>query len=423
MFKGLKFNFSLRANLIIFVIAPLMLTIAAITYFGLSAMETIIENNMQKDVELVGRALRVPVSYSLEKERFGSVVQSLDSVFRIGRLYGAYVYDNEGKRIASVGSVKPSSKGDNVEKLTEKGEGKGKYEEIEGREVYSYFVPLFDTKGAHIGLLQITRKKSDFVGYIKKLRVMTLFLLLGAGIFMSVLILVGFHGAVGKYLNLLAGSMSKVRAGNKQHRANINSPKEISSLAQSLNSMLDSITQAEEEIAERRDAQEKLEKIAITDKMTGLFTRSIMETYLEQEASRARRQGLLFSVVLFDIDHFKAINDHYGHTVGDRILKDFSSRLLSRVRESDILGRWGGEEFLVICPDTEATGASKLAEDIRQDVQDFSFGLQGRVTLSAGVASFTEGVYSVEDLVNRADKALYKAKEQRNSVSVFQSWE
>jgi len=107
MFSKILNRFSLRSVLIINVIIPLILATGASTYFGLRAMENIIEQRLQEDVQLVARAIRLPVSYSLEKERFGSISQALKSVFDIGRVYGAYVYDADGERIASAGAVKP----------------------------------------------------------------------------------------------------------------------------------------------------------------------------------------------------------------------------------------------------------------------------------------------------------------------------
>ena len=107
VFSKILNRFSLRSVLIINVIIPLILAMGASTYFGLKAMENIIEQRLQEDVQLVARAIRLPVSYSLEKKRFGSISQALKSVFDIGRVYGAYVYDADGERIASAGAVKP----------------------------------------------------------------------------------------------------------------------------------------------------------------------------------------------------------------------------------------------------------------------------------------------------------------------------
>lgn len=264
-------RFSLGSVLIINVLVPLLLAIAVAAYFGLRAMESVVEDRLQEDVKLVGRAIRLPVSYSLEKERFGSLEQSLQSVFRIGRVYGAYVYDVQGERIAAEGTIEPDKQQKDLKKVVETGERKGQYEQIEGRRVYSYFVPLFDSAGKSNGLLQIIRKKSDFEGYIHYLRLMVTVILGGAGLFVSGFVLFGFHRAAGRYFTKLTWSMARVQEGDRSHRAEPEGPKEIAALAKSLNEMLDSLDRSEKEVAKRREEQETLEnKLRQSEKMAAI---------------------------------------------------------------------------------------------------------------------------------------------------------
>lgn len=262
---------SLRSVLIINVIVPLLLAMAAATYFGLRAMEHIIEQRLQEDVQLVARAIRLPVSYSLEKDRFGSVSQALESVFRIGRVYGAYVYDAEGERIAAVGAVEPEKQQKDLREVVKGGERTGQYEEIQGKRVYSYFVPLFDTSGKSSGLLQITRKESDFENYIAGLRLRVTVTLLGVGIFIAGFVLFGFHRAAGRYFTKLTQSMARVQEGDRTYRAEPSGPTEIAALARSLNGMLDSLDRSEKEVAQRREQQEALEhKLRQSEKMAAI---------------------------------------------------------------------------------------------------------------------------------------------------------
>jgi len=264
-------RFSLRSVLIINVIVPLLLAMAAATYFGLRSMEHIVENRMQEDVQLVARAIRLQVSYSLEKGRSGSLNQAMHSVFRIGRVYGAYVYDTEGERIAAVGAVEPAEQQKTLREVVEGGKRRGQYEKIQGRRVYSYFVPLFDTSGKSNGLLQVTRKKSDFEDYINRLRLMVAAILAGAGLFVSGFVLFGFHRAAGKYFKRLANSMVRVQEGDRSYRAPIEGPKEIAILARSLNGMLDSMDRSEKEVSQRREAQQILEnKLRESEKMAAI---------------------------------------------------------------------------------------------------------------------------------------------------------
>ena len=271
MWKAILNRLSLRTVLIVNVIVPLLISMAVATWFGLQTVKNVAEQRLQEDVQLIARGLRLPVSYSLEKERFGSVTQSLQSVFHIGRVYGAYVYDAEGKRIAAVGAVEPERKQEDLEKVLEDGQRKGEYEKIQGRGVYSYFVPLLDTSGNNNGMLQITRKKSDIEDYIYELQLKVIAIIAGTGLFISALVLLGFHRGVGRYLNGLTKSMSRVREGNRSHRADPEGPREIGSLAKSLNDMLDSVDRSEKEIEESRQTQQELEsKLLQSEKMAAL---------------------------------------------------------------------------------------------------------------------------------------------------------
>lgn len=154
----------------------------------------------------------------------------------------------------------------------------------------------------------------------------------------------------------------------------------------------------------------ELEVLATTDPLTQLNNRSHLDEVLEQELNRAQRHQHELAVLILDTDHFKTLNDSYGHIVGDQVLKELSQVLLSHVRSSDILGRWGGEEFLVIAPDTDEDGAVELAEKIRIAVAEHRFTDEKlHLTVSIGCAA-----YSSEDtlitIIQRADNGLYQAK-------------
>jgi len=161
---------------------------------------------------------------------------------------------------------------------------------------------------------------------------------------------------------------------------------------------------------------QELENLSITDKLTGLFNRSKIEAELKKEQMRFDRLGTTFSIIIFDIDWFKSINDTYGHTTGDKALQDVADLIKNRVRKTDIAGRWGGEEFIVICPGTGTKGAETVAEDIRKNIQDHSFGLETGVTISAGISTYTDQLRNIEELVNSADMNMYRAKEHKNCV-------
>jgi polar amino acid transport system substrate-binding protein len=164
------------------------------------------------------------------------------------------------------------------------------------------------------------------------------------------------------------------------------------------------------------DKNRELEQMSVTSQLTGLYNRNKLDPELEQEKERALRYKSIFSVIMLDIDEFKSINDNFGHQTGDRVLKNLGELIQNRVRASDTAGRWGGEEFLIICPATDLSGAYQLAERIRQDMQLQTTPEGMSVTISAGVAEYKSGE-DTETLVKRVDGKLYEAKRSgRNRV-------
>jgi two-component system, cell cycle response regulator len=167
-----------------------------------------------------------------------------------------------------------------------------------------------------------------------------------------------------------------------------------------------------------RDRSAELDRMSRTDALTGLYNRRHLEERLREYDSAAVRHGHALAVVMLDIDHFKRINDAEGHQGGDEVLREITRRFKQQVRGEDVVGRWGGEEFLIIVAQTE--GMDPLAERIRSAVADEPFVLgdhQRLVTISAGCAAGPPG--DTDELIRRADTALYQAKDAgRNRVVV-----
>jgi diguanylate cyclase (GGDEF)-like protein len=160
----------------------------------------------------------------------------------------------------------------------------------------------------------------------------------------------------------------------------------------------------------------ELRKLANTDSLTAVFNRAKIEQTLTIEVLRSRRYKHPLSIIIADIDHFKQVNDTYGHNAGDLVLTGIASILKHHVREVDTVGRWGGEEFLIVCPETTAEGAKKLAEKLRKKIEKHHFKDIGIKTISMGVAQIEIDDWD-EDMIKRADKNLYKAKKAgRNRV-------
>lgn len=157
----------------------------------------------------------------------------------------------------------------------------------------------------------------------------------------------------------------------------------------------------------------RLRHAARHDPLTGLLNRRALEEALEHEIRRAARTAKPFAVAMLDIDHFKAINDRHGHAAGDHVLREIASRLLTRLRSTDTLGRWGGEEFLALLPDTGPLDALAVGDAMREIVRDAGIGWKGdaiALTVSVGVAGWCAPGDDAGSLVDRADAALYRAK-------------
>ncbi len=155
----------------------------------------------------------------------------------------------------------------------------------------------------------------------------------------------------------------------------------------------------------------QLEHLAIYDKLSGLYNRMKIESICKAELDRTLRYKEIFSIALIDIDDFKKINDNFGHNVGDRVIQQISDILQSAIRKTDCVGRWGGEEFLILLPQTEASSAFELIEKIRMVIAQNDFGLLKNITISAGVAEYKDDK-AIETIVLCADQALYEAKKE-----------
>lgn len=165
-------------------------------------------------------------------------------------------------------------------------------------------------------------------------------------------------------------------------------------------------------------ANEQLEEKASTDVLTGIANRRHFDDALLREVSRASRHSEPLSVVMFDIDHFKSVNDTYGHHVGDLVLTRLAQLVLSLLRDEDLLARWGGEEFVILLPQTTIDAGIEMAERLRRTVENDGFPSVGKITCSFGVTDL--GPEDDEEiLMERTDRAMYKAKESgRNCVMV-----
>ena len=207
---------------------------------------------------------------------------------------------------------------------------------------------------------------------------------------------------------------------------------ETRELANSFDSMINYMKNIDQELDHKvaiktkglTEANTLLKELAFRDPLTGLYNRRYMLDRIISELNQIERYDAQFALAIFDIDHFKSINDRWGHTAGDHILTELSGYLKGAMRKADVVGRIGGEEFLMLLPYSSMDGARSLVERFREEIAKLSFQFNEekiKITVSFGVSILTEQINSVDEWIDQADKALYKAKNGgRNQVAFFE---
>ncbi len=177
----------------------------------------------------------------------------------------------------------------------------------------------------------------------------------------------------------------------------------------SKNHLVSGIIISEIDVTHRKLIEEQLKELSISDKLTGIFNRAKFEESINQEIERQKRYSSHFSLIMFDIDNFKKVNDVYGHAVGDKVLIEIVNLVKQNIREVDLFSRWGGDEFIILLPHTRIENAVILGEKIRIKIEDHHFSGVGKMTCSFGVSDF-----KVDDkkelFLKKVDQALYEAK-------------
>lgn len=171
-------------------------------------------------------------------------------------------------------------------------------------------------------------------------------------------------------------------------------------------------------VLDNAQLHEKTKVLSLSDPLTGIANRRYLDLMLDKSIARAERFGEPLSVVMADIDYFKTFNDTYGHVAGDKLLSQIADIISRDIRQTDLVCRYGGEEFFIMLPDADLSHASHTAERIRKHVEK-----QSKVTLSFGVACYRRGQENKEELINRADKAMYQAKQNGRNQVKASGWE
>jgi len=280
-------------------------------------------------------------------------------------------------------------------------------------------VPLRSSEGSLPGEATITFYRSDEIEALGRLRT-GLLVLVGVVLLVvaAVLVwtinryLVPYSVLVSELLDVARGTTSRDEISRRFSRVFVDPHHEVTVIASTVADYLATID---------RNMTE-LERLSTTDQLTGLYNRRSMEESLTMELSRADRYDEHGAILLADIDHFKAINDNLGHPEGDRVLREAAQLLTGNVRTTDIVSRWGGEEFLILLPRVDGSGAAATAEKLRTAFADARLvpeppaGIEHVGTISIGIALYGAGS-TAETVIHRADANLYRAKQQgRNRV-------
>ena len=266
---------TLRLALVCYVILPLIVAIGALGTLLLKTYGQRVENQMKEDVQLIARALEAPIQRALERHRNGSLHSALESAIGINRVYGAYVYGPQGEMIASVGAANTRPDRRKLSTLAGENAPQDDFEQISGRNVYSYFVPLTTSGQRSLGLLHVTRRERDIRASVAGLRRQVAGLSALAVLFVAAMVLVGHRGAIGRHLKALQDSMRRIERGDVMHRAHLSGPHEVVELSHALNKMLDALERAEQEIEERRETEYDLqEKLRHAEKLAAIGTLS-----------------------------------------------------------------------------------------------------------------------------------------------------
>lgn len=306
---------SLRKHLVLYVFVPIAVVTTLLVWTAYLTVENLVENRLEKEIELVARSLRMPVEGALREGNPRRLGEALGAVSEIGRVYGAIVYDSEGRRIAVAGDAMPGpAEQIQAAELVALGEERGGYARVAGEAVYSYFVPLSTRLGRIDGLLQVVREESDIERRLGQIRIIGSATLIGTLAVMLLVLILGHRIALMKPVERLLTDMRRVERGDRAWRANVGSPRELAQLASGVNHMLDALDQAESEVAERRRAEVRLnERIQQQEREAALGRFS---------ASVAHELGAPLSVIQADV-----------RRLAPKIDDDDGQRRLGRIRD------------------------------------------------------------------------------------------
>ncbi len=277
-----------------------------------------------------------------------------------------------------------------------------------GVEVLSAYAPL-KIDGLNWVILSEIDKAEAF-GYINEIKNKILIVLIVIFI-LIILTTILFSKTITKPLYLLTNAVKSLGTGDLSKRVNVDCRDELGELASCFNSSID-------ELEKMTSSVEHFTKLSVTDNLTQIYNRLKLNHELDIEIKRSKRTKSKLSLVMFDIDHFKNINDTFGHDIGDITLIDLVKLVSENIRETDIFARWGGEEFMLLLIDTDLEHAQNMSEKIRAKIEQYKFKKIKTMTCSFGITQFYNKD-TKESFIKRVDEVLYDAKHNgRNRIEI-----
>ena len=263
--------YTVRTALVVSVVLPTVTLFVVLGGYALHAIEQRGDARMREDIELIARTIAQPVATALAQGSEQNLNETLESVFEFGRVYSAYVYDQDGKLVATGGTTKASVAGSRALRMVERDNQQEDFEEVDGEEIYSYFVPL-SRPGAQLGgLLQVTRRGTDFRNYLEGVRARGMLALGAASAALIAVLVVGYYRAFGRHLQRIDQSMNRIREGDHGHRIDQQGPRELRVLAHGINTMLDALVRSAHELEHRRQRENALnERLRRSEKLAAL---------------------------------------------------------------------------------------------------------------------------------------------------------
>ncbi|TVQ89889.1 MAG: two-component sensor histidine kinase [Chromatiaceae bacterium] len=262
---------SLRSSVLLFVLLPLLAVLVGLGIWGLREFEQQLSAQAQREIELVARAIRLPIADAMERDDPAAVQQALDSVFQIDRVIGVYVYDQGGELIATTGARGPSLERRRDARAITAAGSQGAFDERRGREVFSFFLTLHDLSARPIGLLQVTRDVADLGLFLTRMQRAGGAALLGLTLVLVLVVSVGHHRAVGRHARALVAAMRPVDAAARGHRVPVAGPAELRRLSVGINQMIARWEHSQQRLARQRQLQASLkEQLRQSEKLAAI---------------------------------------------------------------------------------------------------------------------------------------------------------